>query len=158
MADDPRFCTNCRAELPAKADACPECGVFAGDLYDERMHRPRTRFALFATLLLLALAAAGAAMWWSSGREIPLRQEQQTARPKPAPPRPAGPVKNEAEAIRIVRRYLVEARGLKNECVVLLGRGLSKGAYTVRARDHCSDTRLGDFRVEAKTGRVTRPR
>lgn len=157
MAADPRFCTNCRAELPAKADACPACGVFAGDLYDERMHRPRTRVGLFATLLFLALAAAAAAVWLSSGREIPLRQEQ-TARTKPAPPRPPGPVKNEAEAIRIVRRHLVEARGLKNECVVLLGRGLSKGAYTVRARDHCSDTRLGDFRVDAKTGKVTRPR
>src|SRR5687768_14995325 len=89
MAADPRFCTNCRAELPAKADACPVCGVFAGELYDERMHRPRTRFAMFATLLILALAAAGAAIWWSSGREIPLRP-QQTARPKPAPPRPPG--------------------------------------------------------------------
>lgn len=157
MAADPRFCSNCRAELPAKADACPACGVFAGELYDERMHRPRTRFAMFATLLILALAAAGAAIWWNSGRPIPVRQ-QQAAKPKPAPPRPPGAVKNEAEAIRIVRRHLVEARGLKNECVVLLGRGLSKGGYTVRARDHCSDTRLGDFRVDAKTGEVTRPR
>ncbi len=155
MAADPRFCSNCRVELPAKADACPACGVFAGDLYDERMHRPRTRFAMFATLLFLALAAAGAAVWWSSGRPLTVRRPQ-TAQPIPQPPRPSGPVKNEIEAIRIVRRHLVESKGLKNECVVLLGRGLSRGAYTVRARDHCSDTRLGDFRVNAKTGEVTR--
>src|SRR5688500_4289439 len=126
MAADPRFCSNCRAELPAKAEACPECGVFAGDLYDERMHRPRTRFALFAVLLLLAIAAAGAAIWWKDGRAVPLRKQTVVRPPAPSAP---GPVKNEAEAIRIVRRHLVDVVGLENRCVVLLGRGLSKGAY-----------------------------
>lgn len=156
MPADPRFCSNCRAELPAKAEACPSCGVFAGDLYDERMHRPRTRFGLFAMLLLVALAAAGAAVWFKEGRAIPGRP-QKVVQPPPAPRKP-GAVKNEAEAIRIVRRFLVEAKGLKNECVVLLGRGRKGSGYVVRARDHCADTRLGDFRVDMKTGVVTRPR
>ena len=155
MAADPRFCSNCRAELPAKAEACPTCGVFAGDLYDERMHRPRTRFALFAALLFVAIAAAGAAVWWKEGRAIPGRPQKVVRR---APPRAPGPVKNDAEAIRIVRRHLVETVGLENRCVVLLGRGLAKGGYVVRAQNHCTDTRMGDWRVDAKTGKVTRPR
>ena len=156
MPADPRFCSNCRAELPAGAEACPDCGVFAGDLYDERMHRPRTRFAMFALLLILALATAGAAIWWNAGR--PLTGRQQQAEQRKAPPRAPGAVRNEAEAIRIVRRHLVDTVGIGNECVVLLGRGLTKGGYVVRAQNHCTDTRLGNWRVDAKTGAVTRPR
>jgi hypothetical protein len=152
MPAESRYCSNCRAELPAKAEACPVCGVFAGDIYDERMHRPRTRFAAFAALLLIAAALAAAAVWW----------KDRPARPAPrkaaALKVPAGPVKTEAEAIRLVRRHLVEKGGLENRCVVLLGRGLSKGGYLVRAQNHCTDTRLGNYRVDAKTGTVTRPK
>ncbi len=154
MPADPRFCSNCRAELPAKAEACPACGVFAGDLYDERMHRPRTRFLLFAVLLLLAIAAAAAAIWLKEGRAIPGQRPKVV---RPAPPRAPGPVKSQTEALRLVRRHVVETTGLENRCVVLLGRGLAKGGYLVRAHNHCADTRLGDWRVDAKTGRVTRP-
>lgn len=155
MPAEARFCSNCRAELPPKEEACPACGVFAGELYDERMHRPRTRFALFALLLLIAVAAAGAAIWWKQGRAIPLGKQTVV---RPPAPRARAPVRNEAEAIRLVRRHLIEVVGIEHRCVVLLGRGLSKGAYTVRAQNHCTDTRLGNWRVDARTGRVTRPR
>lgn len=155
MAADPRFCSNCRAELPEKAEACPECGVFAGDLYDERMHRPRTRFALFATLLAVAIVAGGAAIWWNAGRALP---DRQPAVQRKQPPRAPGPVKDAAEALRIMRRHFVETKGLKNDCVVLLSRGFSKGGYMIAARDHCSHTRLGNWRVDARTGEVSLPR
>ena len=111
---------------------------------------------MFAALLITVLAGAGTAVWWNSGRPLPLQRQQAVRRP-PAP-RAAGPVKSEAEAIRIVRRHLVETNGLENQCVVLLGRGLTKGGYVVRAQNHCTDTRLGNWRVDAKTGKVTRPR
>lgn len=110
---------------------------------------------MFAVLLLLAIGAAGAAIWWKEGRAIPGRRAEVL---RPTQPRAPGPVKNEAEAIRLVRRHLVETNGLENRCVVLLGRGLAKGGYIVRAQNHCTDTRLGEWRVDAKTGRVTRPR
>ena len=164
MAAEPRYCSNCRAELPAGADACPACGVFAGELYDGRMHRPKTRFALFATILLLALAAGAAAIWWNAGGKVPEWKKDEATPRAPSTrvvgdrpggaKRAKGAVVNEAEAIRLVRSHLVATRGLKNECVVLLGNGFSKGGYVVTARDHCTSTRLGRFRVDGKTGEV----
>ena len=159
---DSRYCSNCRAELPANADSCPACGVFTGELYDERMHRPKPRLALFGTLFVIALLAGGAAVWWNARRDLPDR----TAVPKEAPrtrvvgdrpggaKRAAGAVVNQAEAIRLLRRHLVTTRGLKNDCIVALGEGVSGGAYVFKVTDHCSGTRLGKFRVDVKSGDV----
>ena len=163
MSAEPRYCTNCRAEVPAKADACPACGVFAGELYDERMHRPRTRYALFAALLTIALVAGGAAVWWNAGGRLPQWKEEarpRTPRVRVVGDRPGGAKRaagakiNEAEAIRLVRKHLVDTRGLSSECIVLLGGGFKGGGYVVTARDHCTATRLGRFRVDGKTGEV----
>lgn len=160
---DERYCSNCRAELPAKAEECPACGVFAGELYDERMHRPKTRFKLFAALLVVALAAGVAAIWWNAQRALPDRKPaQQTPRTRVVGDRPGGAKRapgakiNEAEAIRLVRKHLVATNGIKNECIVLLGGGFSAGGYIVTARDHCASTRLGKFRVDGKTGEVSK--
>ena len=147
---DERYCSNCRAELPEKADACPECGVFAGDLYDERIHRPKTRYGVFAALLVVALAAGGAAIWWNARTTLPERTVVTPA----VKPRPPGPVANQAEAIRAVRQHLIATRGLKKECIVLLGNGFTGGVYLVTARDHCTSTRLGKWRVDGRTGEV----
>jgi predicted nucleic acid-binding Zn ribbon protein len=157
---DERYCSNCRAALPEDADSCPECGVYAGDLYDERMHRPKTRFAPFLFLLVLALAAAGAAVWWNTRGTVPWQKPA----PAPAVPstrvvrdRPGGNV-NEAEAIRLVRRHLVATAGIKTDCVALLGHGFTGGGYVVTANNRCENTRLGKWRVNVKTGEVTRAR
>jgi len=165
MADD-RFCSNCRAELAADAETCPACGVFAGELYDERVHRPRTRFKLFGALLVLVLAAGGGAVWWNARRSLPdrARKPQETPRVRVVGDRPGGAkrgtgaVLNEAEAIRLTRRYLVTANGIKSDCIVLLGNGFHDGGYLVTARDHCTATRLGKWRVDGKTGEVRRAR
>jgi hypothetical protein len=160
---DERYCSNCRAELPAKADTCPACGVFAGELYDERMHRPKTRFKLFAVLLVIALATGGAAIWWNAQRALPDRKTaQQAPRTRVVGDRPGGAKRaagakiSEAEAIRLVRKHLVTTNGIKNECIVLLGGGVSGGGYVVTARDHCTSTRLGKWRVDGKTGEVSK--
>ena len=163
---DDRFCSNCRAELPKKATECPSCGVYAGDLYDERVHRPKTRAALFGTLLVVAVLAGGAAIWWNERDKLPPREKPAADAPpvRVVGDRPGGARRtkgakvNEAEAILLVRRHLVATMGLRSECVALLGRGSDRGAYVVTAHDRCTSTRLGKWRVDGKSGAVSRAR
>lgn len=166
MAAEDRYCSNCRAVLPEDADSCPECGVYAGDLYDERVHQPKTRFLLFATLLALALAGGGAAVWWNARYALPEKKARAAETPsvrvvgdRPGGARRApGAVVNEAEAIRLVRRHLVETTGVRADCVAMLGQGFRNGAYLVNAHDRCASTRLGRWRVDGRSGSVTRAR
>lgn len=164
MAAEPRFCSNCRAALPPNEPACPACGVFAGEVYDERSHRPRTRLVPFATMLLFALIGGGAAIWWNAGGRLP---RSGSAPERPQPPsvrvvgdrpggarRASGAKLSEAEAMRLVRRHLVITRGLGPDCIVLVGGGFREGDYLVTARDHCASTRLGRWRVDGRTGEV----
>ena len=157
-----RYCSNCRAALPDDVESCPACGVFAGDLYDERVHRPKTRFAPFLLLFLIALGAAGAAYWWNT-RGAPPAPWKKEAPPVEAPStrvvrdRPGGNV-NEVEAIRIVRRHLVSTTGTKTDCIAILGHGMQKGGYVVTAVNRCENIRLGKWRVDQKSGEVTRAR
>jgi hypothetical protein len=65
---------------------------------------------------------------------------------------------NEAEAIRLVRRHLVETTGVRSDCVALLGQGFRDDAYLFNAHDRCTSTRLGRWRVNGKTGDVARAR
>lgn len=159
-----RFCSNCRAELPPKATECPACGVYAGDLYDERVHRPRTRVALFGALLVLAVVAGGAAVWWNARGALPERTKRVSEAPsaRVVRDRPGGARKragakiNEAEAIRLVRRHLVAATGTRTDCIALMGGAFRNRAYVVTAYDSCSSTRLGKWRVDGRTGEVAR--
>jgi hypothetical protein len=161
-----RFCSNCCEPLPDEATECAACGVYAGDLYDERVHRPKTRFRLFAVLLVLALGAGGAAVWWNARHALPERGVSATEVPpvrvvgdRPGGARRgAGAVVNEAEAILLVRRHLVATAGVRTDCVALLGQGFREGAYVVNAHDRCTSTRLGRWRVNGKTGEVARAR
>jgi hypothetical protein len=138
-ADD-RLCSNCRAPLPDDVEACPECGVYAGDMYDERVHRPKTRFRLFAVLLALALIAGGAAVWWNAQQALPEKRTKDAEPPsvrvvgdRPGGARRAqGAVVNEAEAIRLVRRHLVETTA--SMPTVSPSAAVPKGAYHQRSR------------------------
>jgi hypothetical protein len=159
---DERYCSNCRAELPADATACPACGVFAGDLYDERMHRPKTRFAPFLLLLGIVAVAAGGTYWWNTRGTPAMPWRKET--PPPAVPstkvvrdRPGGNV-GEAEAIRLLRRHLVTTAGVQTDCIAILGHGVEKGGHVMTAVNSCEKTRLGKWRVERKTGAVSRAR
>jgi hypothetical protein len=163
---DDRYCSNCREPLPADASSCPACGVYAGDLYDERVHRAKTRFVLFGVLLLLALAAGGAAIWWSTRNALPPKPATAaTAEPPPVRvvgDRPGGARRrpgaklNEAEAILMVRRHLVVSTGVKSDCIALMGGSFRGGGYVVTAYDSCERTRLGKWRVDGKSGEVAR--
>ena len=160
-----RYCSNCRAELPAKADACPACGVFAGDVFDERSLRPRTR-RVFLLVLIAAVALAAAWSFLPNRPAMPWQREPARAA-KPAPPatrvvgdRPggarsaAGATINEAEAMRLLRSHLASTTGIANACVVVMSHGPGKGEYFFTAYNRCDNVRIGRWRVDGKTGQV----
>ncbi|MDP9192736.1 MAG: zinc ribbon domain-containing protein [Acidobacteriota bacterium] len=166
--EDARYCSNCRAELPRDADSCPACGVYAGDLFDERSLRPRTRRG-FAVALIVVIALAVATAVWLTLPEPPRLpfQKSEPARVKQTPPdvrvvgdrpgrarRAAGAKINEAEAIRLVRRHLVATTTIANACLVVMSNGPRKSDYYFTAFNRCDSLRMGQFRVDGKTGAV----
>ncbi|MFL6244914.1 MAG: hypothetical protein ACJ74H_02735, partial [Thermoanaerobaculia bacterium] len=157
-----RFCSNCRAELGPKDDACPACGVFAGDVFDERSLRPRTRRVfLLVFIVVIALAAA----WFLIPTRFLKREPAPAA--KPAPPstrvvhdrpggarRAAGASINEAEAIRLLRGHLASTMTINSSCLVVMSHGPSKGDYYFTAYNRCDNVRIGRWRVDGKSGAV----
>jgi hypothetical protein len=159
-----RYCSNCRTPLAPNATACAECGVFAGDVFDGRkpkVKKPPSGILFF----LLVLTILGAAGWWL------LNERRKPAPAPPAPPLPSlrvvadrpggsrrtpGAKVTEPEAVRILRRHLVATTGVKNECIAILGLNPRDGGYTFTVVDRCQGVRLGRWRVDGKTGAVTR--
>src|SRR5258705_11345637 len=70
---DPRFCSNCRAELAGNATAGEACGVFAVDVFDGRKPRPPRKPSglLFGLLVILILGGAG--YWFFEARKTSVR-------------------------------------------------------------------------------------
>jgi hypothetical protein len=162
---DERYCSNCRLELPRGAASCPACGVYAGDLFDGKIRKERRttwRGVLFtaAVTLILGIAAWYALNEWAAREErsIPSvfapRASTSTAPVRVVRSRPGGNV-DEAEAIRTLRRHLAST-GVKDECLVVMSNGRSGHAFVLTAYDRCTKTRLGKWKVNAKTGAVTR--
>ena len=60
------------------------------------------------------------------------------------------------EAIRVLRRHLIATQNVKNECIAILSKGKRGNDYVLSAVNSCTDTRLGQWRVNAKTGAVRR--
>jgi len=152
-----RNCSNCDAELRKDATSCPECGVFAGEFVDgqvknkERDKRPPSIHLI--VLLILAIGAAGYGVWMNRFREEPAEAPKPVAPPvRVVKDRPGGNV-TEAAAIRILVAHLVETRGVKRECVVVMSKGFHDHAYELSAFNHCEKTRLGTFRV-TRSGEV----
>ena len=168
--EEARYCSNCRAELLPGVDSCPECGVYAGDLFDERSLRPRTRRGFWVALVAVIALTAGMAAWLSKQEVLPAMPWQKKDAPpqvKRTPPktrvvgdrpgsarRAAGAKINEAEAIRLVRRHLVSTTNIANPCLVVMSNGPKAGDYFCTAFNRCDSTRMGKFRVDGKSGAV----
>lgn len=158
MVTEPRYCTNCRAELGHGVDTCGACGVFAGELFDGKAPRkPRRGRWIIGFLLILVLTVA--AGWLILQRradptELTAPQPVSVVSDRPGGSRrAAGATINEAEAIRILRRHLVQ-RGIANECIAISSQGPRQSSYDLTAVDRCAGTRLGRFVVDGKTETV----
>jgi hypothetical protein len=161
---DERLCRNCRAPLPAGAAWCEACGTDSGDVFDGRVQKPQSssRGILWALLILIVIAGAGFAAWTYRSK-IPL------LRPKPVfdtgpvrvvgqrpggARRPAGAKLSEPEAMMTLRHEL--APQVKSECLAIASRGYREGAYSFDAVDSCGGTKLGRYKVDGTSGKITR--
>lgn len=155
-----RFCSNCRAELPEKVDVCPACGVYAGDVFDERSLRPRTRRGYFVALVVVLAAVAAFVLWPKREEPAPPKPEPQRTRVVNDRPggarRAAGAKVTEAEAIRLLRSHLAVTTGIANPCLVVMSHGPAQGGYLLTAYNRCDNVRIGKWRVDGKTGEVAR--
>jgi hypothetical protein len=156
-----RYCSNCREELPDEANECPACGVYAGDVFDGKIKRERRPVsATLLALLLLAAIGAGYAVWMNRIRKEPEAPKPQAPPTRVVKDRPGGAVRgrnaklSEAEATRILVAHLVETRGLRRECVVVMSNGYRDDTYRFTAYNHCDQTRLGRWQVSGRSGKV----
>jgi hypothetical protein len=161
--NEPRYCSNCRAELSMNANTCAACGVFAGDVFDGRKPRGSRKPSglLFGVLVVAILGGVG--YWFFMNHE---REQARAQREPPLPSlrvvkdRPGGSRRapgatiTEAEAIRLLRRHLVATRKIRNECIAVLSQRARHGSYAFSVADSCENIRLGTWRVDGKTGAV----
>lgn len=136
--------------------------MYAGDIFDGKMPREKkpSSWGFWTFVLLLAMGAAGYAVWMNVRPDRPARREvapqTRVVKDRPGGARKAkGATINEAEAIRLLRRHLVETRNVKNECIALMRTG-DKRSYVFNVYDGCADVRLGKWRVDGKSGAVSR--
>jgi hypothetical protein len=150
-----RYCSNCRALIPTGNDACPACGVYAGDVFDGKVRassarRPASRMSIVVTLLILGAAAAGGWWWWTRYGQIP---KPDTGPIRVVGDRPGGGSRSEAEAVLTLRHFLATDR--RSECIAVISRGYRSGDYSFDVVDSCQHTKLGRWRVNAKTRAVS---
>ncbi len=165
--EETRYCSNCREELPQNVDACPTCGVYAGDVFEERSRRPRTRRSFLLVLVAVIALTAAMTAWLSMPSRPQLPWQSKPAPVKVTPPevrvvgdrpggarRAAGATINEAEAIRLLRRHLATTTTIANRCLVVMSHGPRDGHYFFTAYNRCDHVRIGRWRVDGKTGLV----
>lgn len=146
-------CTNCGATIPRDAGACPECGVFARVLERPQTHR-RGRRWLIALLVVVVAAAAAYFVLRTPGDQPRRTTSIRVVHDRPGVTRVgAGATISEAEAILRLRRSL----NLAPDCVAILSHGFHDGGYDLAAVDRCEGTKLGRWRVDGRSGAVTRP-
>ena len=168
-----RYCSNCRAELPEKAESCPTCGVYAGDVFDGKMPRKKpANLGLLLTVLVLAIAAAGGSWVYLNRPDIVARVDPNPPPPKPTDTAPVKVVKDrpggarrgagakisEPEAIRALRRHLTNVEGVAGQCIAVKSDGYRAGGYELTVINSCEKTRLGRWRVDGRTEAVSRAR
>jgi hypothetical protein len=162
VANDDRYCTNCRAVIPRGSDVCPSCGVYAGDVFDGKLPRQQRRRGGVWLFSLLVIAAAAGAIWFTTFREPARLPRLDTGPVRVVGDRPGGARRapgaksNEAEAIQMLRRALTTEKAIKTDCLVITSQGFGGGAYRMTAFDRCQNTRLGRWQVDGQTAKVSR--
>ena len=156
-----RHCTNCRAVIPKSAEVCPQCGTYAGDVYEGR--RPKSQGAkgsawrLWVALLVIAAGGAGGYYYWRQRHRLPVVDNVHVVRGRPGGERRAvGAGVSEAEAMLNLRRFLRKSYALRDECIAAMSKGFSDGAYVFDTVNRCDGSRLGRWRVDSQTLKVSR--
>lgn len=161
MKESERFCTTCRAPLPAGAAWCETCGADAGQVFDGRVSRPERRSMAVPLFVMLVVIAAGAAAWIYRSKIPFLRAEPvfdtgpvRVVKQRPGGARRAPGAKlSEPEAMMTLRQHL--AVSVRSECLAVASRGWERGVYVFDAVDSCHGTKLGRWHVDGKSGAVT---
>lgn len=170
MAEDDRYCSNCRMLIPTRAEVCPQCGLFAGTVFDGKLSKQQSGQRAAGggrgygwLLLLILIGGAGYGGWW-------WYKQQQFPKPDTGPIRvvgdrpggakkPSGAAISEAEAILLLRHHFAEGeQKIKGQCIAVMSRGFSNGYYSFDAVNSCKRARLGRWRVNAKTRAVVAER
>jgi hypothetical protein len=156
-----RYCSNCRTQIPSGTNTCPACGVYAGDVFDGKVPKQRRKSSR-ASIVILVLIAAGAAAYWY-WLQRPRLPRADTGPVRVVGDRPGGARRapgaaiNEPEAVKTLRHYFAaQEHPIKSECLAVISKGFLDGNYTFDAVDSCDRTRLGRWKVNAKTRDVFR--
>src|SRR5437899_7927808 len=130
MPNDERYCTNCRTAIPPGADTCPQCGVYAGDVFDGRMPKQKRAASggwRVGMLIVLLAVVAGAGWWYFTRATFPAPDTGLIRvvgdRPGGAR-RPAGAALSEPEAVLTLRHYFAsQPQPVKSRCNAVISRG-----------------------------------
>ena len=154
-----RYCSNCRTLIPRGVDNCPACGVYAGDVFDGKMPKQRRKSNGALWIVLLLVIASAGYWYWMQRPRIP-RADTGPVRvvgDRPGGARRApGAVISEPEAVMTLRHYFAaQEHPIKSECIAVISKGFSGGHYTFDVVNGCDRSRLGRWRIDAKTRAVS---
>jgi hypothetical protein len=70
--------------------------------------------------------------------------------------RAPGAAINEPEAVKTLRHYFAsQEHPIKSECIAVISKGFRDGHYTFDVVNSCERSRLGRWRINAKSGAVS---